>query len=227
MGMLLSWWRLRTPHLKTGRPAALSSWLCRQPRRPTARAVSFNAPEATSTFLRKSALRPGIKKSSCYAVIYAATKTISKTPEKSAGTGKMKRQAIMPLANVATANIAIIGRACIAFERAREAIFHRSADCNSKATLIDQPNPIKKSRYDRFAPMVSNRTVAIALSTSFSPIGDHLFIPPSVCPAAKSSEMTAAILRNSVVVIILIPATVLFLEPRCLAEPHRAAKHPD
>src|SRR5215471_9023386 len=44
MGMLLSWWRLRTPHLKTGRPVALSSWLRRQPRRPTARAVSFIGP---------------------------------------------------------------------------------------------------------------------------------------------------------------------------------------
>src|SRR5258705_1444783 len=40
MGMLLSDVRLGTPHLKTGRPVALSSWLCRQPQRPTARAVS-------------------------------------------------------------------------------------------------------------------------------------------------------------------------------------------
>jgi hypothetical protein len=31
MGMLLFEVRLATPHLKTGRPVALSSWLCRQP----------------------------------------------------------------------------------------------------------------------------------------------------------------------------------------------------
>jgi hypothetical protein len=52
--------------------------------------------------------------------MYATTKT----PEKSAGTGKMKRQAITPLANMARANIAIIGRTSIASERAREAICH-------------------------------------------------------------------------------------------------------
>ena len=78
--------------------------------------------------------------------MYAAAKTISKTSEKSAGAGKMKRQATMPLAKVARANIPIIGRICIASERAREAICHMSADCKSKATLIVQPKPMKKSR---------------------------------------------------------------------------------
>src|SRR5258705_11636624 len=51
MGMLLSDVRLGTPHLKTGRPVALSSWLCRQPQRPTARAVSSFDPERTSSLI--------------------------------------------------------------------------------------------------------------------------------------------------------------------------------
>jgi hypothetical protein len=83
---------------------------------------------------------------SCYALMYAATRTISKAAEKSAGTGKMKLHAIAPPARVASANAAIIGRTCAAFERAREASCHSSADCNSMATLRDQPNPMKKSR---------------------------------------------------------------------------------
>lgn len=40
----------------------------------------------------------------------------------------------------------IIGLTCAVFERAREASCHSSADCNSMATLRDQPNPMKKSR---------------------------------------------------------------------------------
>src|SRR5689334_3298185 len=63
---------------------------------------------------------------------------------------------------------------------------------------------MKKSKYERFAPIVSNRTVAIALSTSFSPIGDHFLSPPRVWPAAKRSEITQAI-RSSRVVLTTIP----------------------
>ena len=48
-----------------------------------------------------------------YALTYAATRTITNTSEKSAGRGKMKNQAMMPLANVASARAAMIGLAFI------------------------------------------------------------------------------------------------------------------
>ena len=70
------------------------------------------------------------------AAVYAATRTIKSAPENSAGTRNMNRQAITPLANVATAVIAIIGRAFVAFVRARDAICHNSAVCNSIVRLI-------------------------------------------------------------------------------------------
>jgi hypothetical protein len=62
--------------------------------------------------------------------------------------------------------------------RAREAICHSSTVCISMDTLIDHPKPTKKSRYDLFTPIVSNRTAVMALSTSLSPIGDHFCSPP-------------------------------------------------
>jgi Domain of unknown function (DUF1772) len=110
----------------------------------------------------------------------AATRTITNALENSAGTGKMKRQAITPLASVASTNAAIIGRTRAGSARAREAICHKMVVCSSMATLIDHPKPMKKSKYDRFAPMVSKRTAVIAFSTSFSPIGDHFRKPPRV-----------------------------------------------
>src|SRR5262249_48071047 len=72
--------------------------------------------------------------------------------------------------------------------------------CISMNTLMDHPNPMKKSRYDRFAPMVSKRTSVIALSTALAPIGDDLRRPPMVWPAVKSSEMTEAVRSISVAV---------------------------
>src|SRR5215472_10563721 len=68
MGMLLSWWRLRTPHLKTGRPVALSSWLYRQPRRPTARAVSFIGPIPDSCSSKKDRYSTRRACSSCVSI---------------------------------------------------------------------------------------------------------------------------------------------------------------
>ena len=85
-------------------------------------------------------MRPG------HALTYAATRTISKAAENSAGTGKMNCQAMMPPAKVATAKEAIIGHTCAASVRAREASCHSNTDCSSMATVSDQPNPTKKSR---------------------------------------------------------------------------------
>src|SRR5262249_39834671 len=46
--------------------------------------------------------------------------------------------------------------------------------------------------------MASKRTVFIAVSTSFSPIGDQSLRPPSVWPAVNRSETTEAIRSTSV-----------------------------
>src|SRR5262245_63734469 len=48
--------------------------------------------------------------------------------------------------------------------------------------------------------MASKRTSVIALSTSFSPIGDHFRRPPNVWPAVNTSEITDAMRRSRVVV---------------------------
>jgi hypothetical protein len=53
MGMLLSWVKVATPHLKTGRPDAPSSWLHCLPQRPTARAVRpASAPEVAIAYFQ-------------------------------------------------------------------------------------------------------------------------------------------------------------------------------
>src|SRR5258708_12511100 len=56
--------------------------------------------------------------------------------------------------------------------------------------------------------MTSRRGVLMAWSTSVSPIGDHSCVPPTVCPAAKSREVTEATRSNRVVLMILGPPTL-------------------
>src|SRR5262249_4139031 len=131
---------------------------------------------------------------------YAKPSAIASTAENNAGTGKMNRQAMTPVPAVASAMTAMIGR------RRAGSVVANAASCHSRivsisiSTLIDQPNPMKKSRYDRFAPMVSKRTSVIDFSTELSPIGDHCFSPPIVWPAVKISEITEAMRSSSVVV---------------------------
>src|SRR5579871_4916231 len=53
--------------------------------------------------------------------------------------------------------------------------------------------------------MVSKRYILIAMSMSVSPIGDHLFSPPSECPIANTIETTEAALRSTAVVMMIAP----------------------
>src|SRR5215468_10677146 len=80
------------------------------------------------------------------AATYATTSTINSAAENNAGTGKMKRQAITPVASVARANTAIIGRTAAGLVPASGASCQSSTVCSSIMMLIDQPNPMKKSR---------------------------------------------------------------------------------
>src|SRR5215471_9248754 len=80
------------------------------------------------------------------AATYATTSTIKSTTENNAGTGKMKRQAITPVASVARANTAIIGRTAAELVPASRASCQSSTVCASIMMLMDQPNPMKKSR---------------------------------------------------------------------------------
>jgi CBS domain-containing protein len=134
------------------------------------------------------------------AVTYASPMTTASAAENSAGTGKMKRHAMTPIPTVVSAMTAIIGRRRAGSVLASDASCYKRIVSISMSTLMDHPNPMKKSRYDRFAPIVSKRTSVIDFSTGFSPIGDQWLSPPIAWPAVKISEIAEAMRSSSVVV---------------------------